>query len=227
MLRPVMMACMLLGAEPLAAQFEGVLETANVTTNDTGAVQEFTMTMWIKPDRIKVSSGSTGAAGGFTMIYRSDRRIIWMLNEDDRTYAEIEQQQDSVGDAPAASGGGFRIRRTGRNMKILGFPCEQILITRADEKTELWGSTRFKRLQETLARVLGTDRAGTPADWSAEVERMGLFPLRAATKISGHLVESQEVTRIQEMTLAPEIFELPAGYRKNDLDRMINDGGPE
>jgi hypothetical protein len=213
-------------AAPAAAQFEGVFETKNITTNQTGSIEEFTMTMWIKPDRVKVSSGSADAAWGTTMIYRADRGVIWMLNGEERTYAEIEQQSEPEQHRIEGGSGEFRIRKTGKKQKILGYPCEQVVITRSNEQTILWGSTRLKRLQETLASVLGTDRAATPAEWAAQVDRMGLFPLRSTTKISGRIVESQEVTRIQETELAADIFDLPAGYRKSDLDRLMDDASP-
>jgi hypothetical protein len=211
---------------PAAAQFEGVFETRNITTNETGSIEEFTMTMWIKPDRVKVSSGSADAAQGTTMIYRGDRGVIWMLNTEDRTYAEIEQQTAPEEHSIGGGGGEFRIRKTGKRQKILGYACEQVMITRANEQTELWGSKRLNKLQATLATVLGTDRAATPADWATQVDRMGLFPLRSTTKISGRIVEAQEVTRIQETVLAPDIFDLPAGYRKSDLDSMMDDASP-
>jgi hypothetical protein len=213
-------------AGPAAAQFEGVFETKNITTNQTGSIEEFTMTMWIKPDRVKVSSGSADASWSTTMIYRGDRGVIWMLNSEERTYAEIEPPAEPEEHRIEGGGGEFRIRKTGKKMKILGYPCEQVVITRSNEQTILWGSTRLQRLQGTLATVLGTDRAATPAEWAARVDRMGLFPLRSTTKISGRVVESQEVTRILETELAADIFDLPSGYRKSDLDRLMDDASP-
>lgn len=207
----------------MSAQFEGVFETRNTTTDETGARVEFTMTMWIKPDRVKISSGGAGAQGGTTMIYRSDRQVIWMLNTDERTYVEMDQEGGPTEPRAPSDNGGYRIKRTGKKASILGYQCEQVVISRRDEGTELWGSRRLRRLQETLASVLGAGRTATPAEWTDQVDRLGLFPLRSTTKIGGQLVESQEVTRIEETVLPPEIFDLPAGYRKQDMENMLQE----
>ena len=51
--------------------------------------------------------------------------------------------------------------------------------------------------------------------------KMGLFPLISSTKIEGHLVESQEVTRIEHLTLSQEMFELPVGYEKENARKVL------
>ena len=205
------------------AHFEGVFETRNVTTNETGGLEEFTMTMWIKPDRVKISTGSAGSPSGTTMIYRRDRRVIWMLTTEDRTYVEMEQEEGPGEREPQPGTGEYRIRKTGKKVKILGYVCEQVVITRRDERTELWGSKKLAHLKETLAAVLGTDRTANPADWTDQVDKLGFFPLRSTTRIAGRMVEEQEVTRIQETALVPEIFDLPSGYVKQDLDRLLEE----
>lgn len=209
------------------AQFEGIFETRNLTTNAEGQPEEFTMTMWIKPDRIRISSGSDSGAPGITMIYRADRRLVWMLNGEVRTYAEIPQEEWSQPPEPPDPGMRFRVRKTGKTAKILGFACSQVVITRGDERTELWGSRRLRPLQQTLADVLGDEPTSGQGEWAREVDRLGLFPLKSSTTLGGRVVEAQEVVRIEETRLDTGIFEIPAGYRKEDLNRLLEQGPPE
>jgi hypothetical protein len=54
---------------------------------------------------------------------------------------------------------------------------------------------------------------------------MGYFPLLARTRLEGRILESSEVTRIDARQLAPELFDLPTGYRKEGVkDRLQKEG---
>ncbi len=204
------------------AQFEGIVETRNLTTDEIGSLQQFTMTMWIKKDRIRVQSSAFGATPVTTMIYRHDRHIIWMLNEEDKTYFEILQEEKPQG--PGSGRGPSledkpTIRRTGRTKKILGYACEQVLLTRAEGETEIWGTRKLPDLAATTSKVLGQSEA-EGGGWMDEVASLGLYPLVSSTRIGGKLVESQETTRIEMKNLTPDLFDLPPGYQKQAMGDM-------
>lgn len=203
---------------PAGAQFEGIVETRNQTTDELGNLQQFTMTMWIKKDRIRVQNGGFGTTPATTMIYRNDRHIIWMLNEEDKTYFEILQEEK-----PQGLGSAFEdkptVRRTGRTKKVLGYSCEQVLLTQPDGETEIWGTKQLSDLEATTSRVLGQSGA-EGGGWMDEVARLGLYPLVSTTRIEGKIVESQQTTGIEVKNLDPGLFDLPPGYRKQAMGDM-------
>jgi hypothetical protein len=211
-----------LSLNPADAQFEGIVETRNVTTDETGNPQNFTITMWIKKDRIRVQTSAFGNTPATTMIYRNDRHIIWMLNEEDRTYFEILQEGRPQG---LGAGGGASledkptIRRPGRTKKILGYTCEQVLVTRGEGDTDIWGTKQLSDLAATTSRVLGQSDAEA-GGWMDEVARLGLYPLVSSTRIDGKIIESQETTRIETKNLSADLFELPSGFRKQAVRDM-------
>ncbi|MBX2989853.1 MAG: DUF4412 domain-containing protein [Bacteroidetes bacterium] len=208
------------------AQFEGVVESKNTSTNEFGQPHEFVMTMWIKKDMVKIETRSE--TFGSTMIYRTDKRRIWMLNADDKSYFEISQDekpQEMI--APGGTTAKYSIKRTGKTKTIAGYKSEQFIIKRETEQTELWGTKSLSQLVTTLSKALGQEHAEATEGATAEVMKMGIYPLASATKIDGVLAESQEVTRIEQKKLDPLIFELPAGYKKQKSVEFFDPAGGE
>ncbi len=203
-------------ATPAFAQFEGVVESQNLTTDDEGNLLKFTITMWIKNDRMRVETGSIGTTPSTTMIYRGDRRIIWMLNDEERSFFEILQNGATVaGDSEAsAPPQGESLVKTGKKKKILGYPCDLFVIRNGDQATEIWGTRSLANLMETTNTVLGGESEGDVPSWNRELRRLGMYTLSARTKIGGKLVEAQEISKIEPRTVDEEKFELPEGYKK-------------
>jgi hypothetical protein len=208
------------------AQFEGIVETRNLTTDEAGMPQQFKITMWIKSDRVRVQSTAFGSSPASTMIYRSDRKVTWMLNEDERTYFEILQKTQPSPERPY-SGEELHptISRTGKTRKVLGYPCEQVLVKRENEETVIWGTKSLASLSVTIRRVLGEPETGAPGGWQEQLDALGLYALSASTRIEGALVEQQETTKIEKREVASGLFELPAGYRKQDIGEMSGEIG--
>ncbi len=203
-----------------AQQFEGVIETRNATTDERGAPQQFTMTMYVKRDMVRIQNSAVGTSPPSTMIYRGDMRVVWMLDEEGKSYFEIRQNEQpqevrapSLPDVKAPE-----VRKTGKKKQVLGLPCEQITIMDNEQQTEIWATKSLGDLFGTISRVLGAE--GTGQEWEDKIMKMGYYPLIASTKMGGKILESQEVTKIEKKHLAQELFELPAGFTKETPDTM-------
>jgi len=211
-------------APAAVAQFEGVVESRNVTTDETGASQEFVMTMWIKGDMVKIQTSAIGSQPGSTMIYRNDRHVVWIVNDVDKTYSEM-RQEDSVADTAGRSDRrGVDtpvIRRTKKTKKILGYLCEKIIVSTPEDETEIWGTKALGRLASSISRVFGTESSEDGDAWTDELSSLGVFPLIASTKVRGEVVESQTVTKIEARTLPEGLFELPSEYKKQHVGDMM------
>ncbi len=204
----------------LRAQFEGVIETSNTTTDETGAEQHYVMTMWIKGSMAKITNTATPATPASTMIYRSDLRVIRILNDENKTFFEVPQgtskdEDSGEGGKPAA------IRKTGKTKKILGYRCDQYVMRQEEMETEIWGTKDLRGLSSALARALGEERAGQGEAWNDELTRLGIYPILANTRIEGKVVESQEVVRIEKRSLPDDLFSLPAGYKKQSVGDIL------
>ena len=204
----------------LHAQFEGVIESSNMTTDETGAEQRCVMTMWIKGSMARITNSATANTPASTMIYRSDLRLIRILNEENKTYFEVPQGK-SKDENSADAGEPAAVKKTGKTKKILGYKCERFLIVQGDMETEIWGTKELKGLSASLAKALGEESAGQGAAWNDELTKLGIFPLVANTRIEGKIVESQEVMRIDKRSLPEDLFSLPAGYKKQSVGDIL------
>ncbi len=202
------------------AQFEGVVESHNMTVDELGVPRQYTITMWFKRDRVRIQSSASGDAPPTTMIYRTDRKIIWMINDEEHTFYEILRDDSQSGEHShyrAEAGDRPVVNRTGKVRKILGYRCEQVVIRRDNVDTEIWGTTALRLLASTAVKVLGPSEQDPGGDVTERLNSLGLYALSSLTKIEGMLVESQETTKIETREIAAELFELPAGYRKVDM----------
>lgn len=204
-----------------SAQFEGVIETRNVTTDETGSKIQYQMTMWVKKDMVKVKTSSLDGAPANTLIYRNDKNVIWMFADGEKSYVEIDQNEQPVEQYASVPEEKYKIRRTGKRKKILAYPCEEIVLTRESEKTTIWATDKLKSLNEALAKAFGGESGQGPQAWDDELSKLGLYPLNAKVLVENRLAESQEVTAITKKKLAAELFEVPPGYQKQDMGKML------
>jgi hypothetical protein len=201
-------------------QFEGVVESRNMTIDDDGTPQQFTITMAVKKNMVRVQTSSFGSTPGVIMIYRADRRLVWLIDEQEHTYREMLLQGPSLNpDDSLLQSREDRsfVRKSGKSKKILGYATEQLFVKRGESETELWATKALTNLATTLASVLGADDGRMP--WSDELSRMGYYPLVAHTRLEGRVVESSEVTRISAGQTAVESFELPPGYKRQAIEQ--------
>jgi hypothetical protein len=195
-----------------ASQFEGTIVSANRSVDDAGAPQAYQMTIHVKKSMVRVEIPSIAGMPASTAIYRRDRKITWMLDAASRTYFEIritqggskEERAMGENEAPA-------VQRTKKTKKLLGFTCEQVIVTRDALRTEVWGARGLEDLAAVLADALDAGQGTAPDD---VIAAMGLFPLHSTTMYEGRELESQEVIRIERKQLDPALIEIPAGYTK-------------
>ncbi len=203
------------------AQFEGIVESRNITADEMGKPQEFIMTMFIKKDMVRIETKSSSMPSS-TMIYRTDMKKIFMLNNEEKTYFEIAQ--DEKAEEFIGSGGTsakYSVKKTGKTRMIAGYLCEQFIIKRENEETELWGTKKLDHLLKSISKALGQEHMSVAEGAGAEVMKMGIYPMHSVTKVDGHLIESQEITRVEAKRLEMKTFELPAGYKKQKgIDMM-------
>jgi hypothetical protein len=210
----------LLSCNTLFAQFEGLVESNNTTTDETGAVQHTVMKLWLKDGMARVVTTGDSSHPALIMIYRNDLKTVWVLNDEDKTYSEIAQN-DAGEVPPPQKEDKPHIKRTGKTRTILGYRCEQMMITQGEAVTEIWGTKALASISSALSRALGEEPSGSETAWTDEVMRLGLFPLLAYTRIEGNVVESQEVDRIERKPLEAGLFRIPPDYRKQSVESLM------
>jgi hypothetical protein len=199
------------------AQFEGVVESRNLTVDEQGVEQRYVMTMRVRKDMVRVEIPPVGDMPGSTVIYRGDRKISWVLNDLEKSYFEVSlsqdvQQRSTVPDMDSAHRPVFV--RTKKTRKVLGYQCEQLIVKRGESETEIWGTKALAALTAVLEGTLGRDVRGGAGYETQMIAEMGLFPLVSITRYDGKIIESQETARVEKKPVGPELFQVPAGYAK-------------
>lgn len=204
-------------------QFEGIVETKNLTVDEHGSRQEFTMTMYVSKNALAIKNSAVGETPASTIIYRGDKKVVWMLNEEDSTYFEIRQDEQPHEIRGQSGGKVPTVKLTKKTRTLVGYPCEQIVVKDNDMETELWATKSLGHLYSTITKALGAESGGQ--GWENKVMEMGYYPLVAITKVGGKVMESQEVTRIEKKSVPRTMFELPSGYRKQVNEGMMDGRG--
>ena len=197
-------------------QFEGIIQSRNRSVDYGGETQEYEMTIWVKKAQVKVTVPQIGATPGSTVIYRTDSRVSWILNDQDRTYFEValapRQGMQQPTPSEPASPDKPAVTRTNKTRKILGYVCEQVMIQKGETETEIWGTKGLGDLTQMLNQSLQAESAG--GEEGDLIAKMGLYPLQSVTRYEGRILESQEVTKIERKSLSNDLFRIPEGYKK-------------
>jgi hypothetical protein len=131
-----------------------------------------------------------------------------------QAYAEM-----TLKDGPAKGSGAKEsepvVKKTGKTETILGYRCEQILITHGGKETEVWAT-------KGLGRFIQLDPGGgTASAWERELASGDMFPLRVIEKdAKGKRVSAMEVTAVEKKSLSDSLFKVPANFNKLDIPMM-------
>lgn len=206
------------------AQFEGIIDMKVSTVSDDSA-RATTYRMYVQKDKLAATvegSGTEMQRGSF--IFRGDRKLLWIVNDDQKNYMEISTKEQESNKATkknheqASSPG---LQKTGNTKKILGYTCEELLVTEDEEEIRIWATTKLGNVYEGLAKSfgeLGGKHMNEETGWEQQLAAMKMFPLKLTTMRNGITTETQEVTNIETKKLASSAFEPPKGYKKESIE---------
>jgi hypothetical protein len=202
-------------AAEASGQFEGVVQSRIFTLDDNGAGQNLDMTIWVRRDMIKARTSAAGVGVGSTVIYRRDRKMSWIINEAEKSYFEVSLASGETGDAQRDQAPDRpKVERTKLTNKVLGYPCEKILLRRGESETEIWATNALGDLAARLDSLLGYAEGGVGGGDNELLRQLHLYPLVSVTRYEGKVVDSQEVTKIERRPLGVDLFTIPAEYKK-------------
>ncbi len=210
------------GTPALYAQtkFEGIVESQNMTTDETGEPQKYTMRLLVKDEMVRTEISSFGSNPASILIYRRDLGLVWVLNEKTKTFFEMRTNDQGQSREGGQTRGKPGIRKTGKMRKILGYQCDQLLLRNEDAQTEYWGTRSLTALATSIARAFGSDPTEPNGGMNDELASLGYFPMIVRTRWEGRLIETSEVTRIGRQALADSLFVLPPDFRKESAPGM-------
>lgn len=200
--------------------FEGIVESRNMTTDEMGDHQQYTMILLVKGDMVRTEISSFGSNPSSILIYRRDLGRVWVLNEKGKTFFEMRMSDQGENREGGRAGGKSRVKKTGKTKKILGYSCDQLILLNEEAQTEYWGTRSLSALASSIARAFGSDPTEPNGGMNDELASLGYFPMIVRTRLEGRLIEYSEVTKIDRRGLADSLFVLPSGFRKESTPEM-------
>jgi hypothetical protein len=215
-----LLACSVSSSLRAQATFEGSIESRNTTTDELGELQHYTMKLLVKGDMVRTEISAFGTNPASTLIYRPDLRLVWILNVREKSFFEIRRTGPGEVGEGKESAGVSQIRKTGRSKKILGFPCDQLILRGGGAETEYWGTKQLSSPARSIARAFGSDPTEANRGINDQLAALGYFPMIVRSRWEGRVIEYSEVTKVDRRLLPDTLFVLPADYRRETAPQM-------
>ena len=213
-----------IGPSAMLAQFEGTIDMKMVSQRDDKQA-EMLYTMYVKKDMLAADvKGQDESMGGGRFIFRGDKKVFWIINDQEKNYLEMsfkEDQRDTgKGEMKKHKKEKINIHPTGKTQTILGYACEEWEMKEGDEVKSVWGTKKLGNVYEGIAKSfdqLGKRGSKEDEDEWVQLAHMDIFPLKIVSAENGKVQETQEVTKIESKALPASMFEPPSGYKKHSF----------
>lgn len=208
------------------AQFEGTIEM-KMTMSDNGKTHEMLYDISLKDNMTAMISKAKDKdmMTPGKMIYRGDKQVMWMINDEEKSFLEIsfkdkegmddEEGKEMMKDQP-------KIRKTGKTQTILGYSCDEWIAEDDNEVTNIWGTSKLGNIYESFTKSFSGMSGGKARKkskgWEDEMFSNKVFPLKVVVSEKGKVKHSQEVTKIESKKISASMFDVPKNYEKQSLD---------
>jgi hypothetical protein len=205
------------------AQFEGVIKmkiSQKSSTNPMNATQE----VLIKKDNMRSNITSDNSPmGPVSMVIRRDKGVMWTLFNAMKMYMEMSlKQTEEFAKSMQKDTLVPTIKKTGKKQKILGYTCEEVLVTTSEMTATIWETTELSALAESMKQFNSSSNA--QPRWMQEIEKMNLLTLKLHSEKKDGEVTDMEFTGIEKKKINDAQFEIPAGYKKQEMPAGMGQG---
>lgn len=206
-----------------AFAFEGRVSLGMTAEKGGEQVIDFAM----KGDLVRMEPQS-GEARGAAMIMNAAKQEMTILMPSERMYMVMPMRGGPAQQGDGAEAKEIKIEKTGRTEKILGYDCEEWLMTDKGESTALWVTEQLGAFMglgggNPMGGMMGGRKAKADgAAWEKLLKgKKGWFPLRVVSRDArGKEKFRLEAKKIEAGTLPADLFAPPAGFQKFAMPAM-------
>lgn len=170
---------------------------------------------------------------GAAMIMDATKQEMTILMPEQRMYMTMPMRGTPGDGRGGHEAKDVKVEKTGRTEKILGYDCEEYVMTDRGQTTEMWVTGQ---LGSFMGLSGGNPMGGMMSGRKAKAEgnaweqvlkdKKGAFPLR----IVGHDAKGKETFRLEAKKIEPgdvpdDLFAPPAGFQKFAMPGMGGFGG--
>lgn len=210
-----------------AAVFEGKVTLGLKAAKEKEMVIDYAM-----KDGLTRMEPKMAEADGVAMIFNLAKQELTMLMPEQNMYMVMPMKAAAAKAAQQAKGPEPKVEKTGKTDTILGYLCEQYLMTDKDAVTEMWVTDKLGTFMgasggNPMEGMMGGGKPKGAAAWEAALKgKEGFFPLRVVSKDGkGKEVFRLEAKKIEPGALPASLFAPAPGMQKFNMP-MMGGGSP-
>lgn len=185
-----------------------------------------------KGDLVRMEPKAAEAAGT-AMIVNAAKQEMTILMPRERMYMAMPLRGGPASPGGAEQPAQGKIEKTGRTEKILGYDCEEYVVTDKGDSTEMWITEQLGSFMglgggNPMGGMMGGRKAKADgAAWENLLKgKKGWFPLRVVSRDGrGKEKFRLEAKKIEPGNLPDDLFAPPADFQKFAMPAMGGFGG--
>ncbi|MBU1626712.1 DUF4412 domain-containing protein [bacterium] len=185
-------------------------------TSKSGANPETTtmQKLYFKDKMMKIESDTDNA----DIYYRLDKDVIWFTNRKNKTYWERKLSQTMQIMKMFKQDQQIDLKDTGNKKKIGKYDCKEYLITSKSQlmnyTQELWVTKDIKLMKDYGELIKAYQQYSTEMQEKlASIDGYPVLDIKTSSYMGTEVVNTSEITKIEEKKLDAKIFDIPAGYK--------------
>jgi hypothetical protein len=211
---------LLIVARPAFAGFEGYIEMKMTMKNGSGTMKGHISAVGTRTEVEARAPQTGGLPFQTTMVLKfSNPDVVYLLNDTAKTYSEINIKEagDAGKNRPEKE---YTVKKLGKET-VAGYACEHLLLTARDGgETEVWTTKalvdlaifhEYMRRNRQSADILGAMKALKEAGAEGFIAKM-----ITRDQKTGAPAVTLELVKAEKRAVAASMFEIPAGYKKQD-----------
>lgn len=211
---------LLIVARPAFAGFEGYIEMKMTMNNGSGTMKGYISAVGTRTAVEARAPQTGGLPFQTTMVLKfSNPDVVYLLNDTAKTYSEINIKAagDTGKNRPDKE---YTVKKLGKET-VAGYACEHLLLTARDgAETEVWTTKdlvdlavfrEYIRHNRQGADLLGAMKALKEAGAEGFIARM-----ITRDQKTGAPAVTLELVKAEKRAVAASMFEVPAGYKKQE-----------
>jgi len=207
------------GSVKASGSFEGEVDMKMTHDN---ADKSTIMQYYVKGHRMRTQvEGKDGYSGGGIYDWQSHEMIVIMDKQKMYMVSQLHPEKFTYGKDHH-----FKMTKTGNTQEILGYNCREYDYTSDDNNGKIWFASG---IGNWWGAEMAAQSDKLPPEQRAIVSMVvaqKLFPMKfETTDKSGKVKGGMEVVKVEKKSVSSNLFEVPAGYKKFDMDKMMGGHG--
>lgn len=211
---------LLIVARPAFAEFEGYMKMKMTMKESAGTMQGHISSVGVRTEvEMKVPQMGDMPVKMTMLMKFSNPDVVYLLNDAAKTYAEINAKEagNAGKNRPEKE---YTVKKLGKE-KVAGYTCEHLLLTAKDGgETEVWTTKDLVDLaifREHMRRGRqGADMQGIMKALKEAGADGFIAKMITRDQKTGAPVVTLELVKAEKRAVAASMFELPAGYKKQE-----------